>query len=144
MTEYITKLNQLDLEIDNDIVHNQVNEIKQIDNYIKSKKPLPEAPARLGLLPDQFEDVLMEIGENKRSSLTTINNLFNNCRQYLSLEYGIWSVANLKTARLIKEKFVNMLLNCGKNHVNIKNPIVITPAIIWFSVKLDARIPKEI
>ena len=52
MTEYITKLNQLDLEIDNDIVHNQVNEIKQIDNYIKSKKPLPEAPARLGLLPD--------------------------------------------------------------------------------------------
>ena len=104
MTEYITKLNQLDLEIDNDIVHNQVNEIKQIDNYIKSKKPLPEAPARLGLLPDQFEDVLMEIGENKRRSLTTINNLFNNCRQYLSLEYGIWSVANLKTARLIKEK----------------------------------------
>lgn len=26
----------------------------------------------------------------------------------------------------------------------IKNPIVITPAIIWFSVILDANIPKEI
>ena len=45
---------------------------------------------------------------------------------------------------LINEKFVNTVLNCGKNHVNIKNPIVITPAIIWFSVILDANIPKEI
>ena len=45
---------------------------------------------------------------------------------------------------LINEKFVNMLLNCGKNHVKIKNPMVITPAIIWFAVMLDAKIPKEI
>ena len=31
---------------------------------------------------------------------------------------------------LISEKLVNISLNCGKNHVNMKNPIVITPAII--------------
>ena len=31
---------------------------------------------------------------------------------------------------LINEKFVNIVLNCGKNHVNMKNPMVITPAII--------------
>ena len=30
----------------------------------------------------------------------------------------------------INEKLVNISLNCGKNHVNIKNPIVIIPAII--------------
>ena len=56
---------------------------------------------------------------------------------------SICPVGNLLNI-LIKEKFVNMLLNCGKNHVNIKNPMVITPAIIWFSVKLEAKIPKEI
>lgn len=105
MTEYITKINQLDQELNSTIIHHQVNEIKQIDNYIKNKKPLSQAPKPLGLLPDQFEDVLAEIGEDKRSALTAINNLFNNCRQYLSLEYGIWSIANLQTARLIKEKF---------------------------------------
>lgn len=104
MTEYITKITQLDHEINNKFVHHQVNEIKRIDNYVKNKKPLPEAPSKLGLLPDQFEDVLIEVGEDKRNELTAINSLFNNCRQYLSLKYGIWSIANLKTARLIKEK----------------------------------------
>ena len=51
---------------------------------------------------------------------------------------SICPVGNLENI-LINEKLVNMLLNCGKNHVNIKNPIVITPAIIWFSVILDAK-----
>ena len=36
MTEYITKINQLDQELDNEIVHRQVNEIRQIDNYVKN------------------------------------------------------------------------------------------------------------
>ena len=45
---------------------------------------------------------------------------------------------------LIKEMFVNIVLNCGKNHVNMKNPMVMTPAIIWFSVMLEANIPKDI
>lgn len=39
MTEYITKINQLDQELDNEIIHRQVNEIRQIDNYVKSKSP---------------------------------------------------------------------------------------------------------
>ena len=37
MTEYITKINQLDQELDNEIVHRQVNEIRQIDNYVKKQ-----------------------------------------------------------------------------------------------------------
>ena len=32
--------------------------------------------------------------------------------------------------KLINEKSVNILLKFGKNHVNMKNPIVITPATI--------------
>ena len=60
MTEYITKINQLDQELDNETVHRQVNEIRQIDNYVKKAKALPQAPNMLGLLPDQFEDILAE------------------------------------------------------------------------------------
>lgn len=44
----------------------------------------------------------------------------------------------------IKEKDDSALLKFGKNHDIIKNPIVITPAIIWFSVMLDANIPNDI
>lgn len=45
---------------------------------------------------------------------------------------------------LIKESGVSISLKFGKNHVMMKNPMVTTPAIIWFSVMLDANIPKEI
>ena len=41
----------------------------------------------------------------------------------------------------IIEKFAE---KSGKNHVIMKNPIVIVAAIIWFSVKLDANIPNDI
>ena len=43
----------------------------------------------------------------------------------------------------ISEKASKLLLKFGINHVAIKNPIVIIPAIIWFSVKLDANIPND-
>ena len=44
---------------------------------------------------------------------------------------------------LINESGVSISLKFGKNHVMIKNPMVITPAIIWFSVILDANIPND-
>ena len=43
----------------------------------------------------------------------------------------------------ISDNGSNIVLKFGKNHVIIKNPIVITPAIIWFSVILDANIPND-
>ena len=46
--------------------------------------------------------------------------------------------------KFIKEKLENIVLTFGKNHIAIKNTNVMTPAIIWFSVKLDANIPKDI
>ena len=94
MTNYLHKLTMLDDEINHPLIHGQVEEIKQIDHYVGNGKPLKAAPDKLGLLPDQFEDVLKEIGNNKKRKLTDINNLFNNFRQYLSLKYGIWSIAN--------------------------------------------------
>ena len=38
---------------------------------------------------------------------------------------------------------LNIVEKFGKNHVIMKNPIVTTPAIIWFSVILDANIPND-
>ena len=44
---------------------------------------------------------------------------------------------------LIKEKFSVPVIKLGINQVIIKKAMVIIPAIIWFSVKLEANIPKE-
>ncbi|MCT3615068.1 SAM-dependent methyltransferase, partial [Lactobacillus acidophilus] len=104
MTNFLEKSVELDKIIQSPDVHQQVEEMVQIDQYVKKGMPMPKAPAPLGLLPDQFEDILQEIGINKKRKLRDINNLFNNFRQYLSLKYGIWSVANINTARLIKKK----------------------------------------
>ncbi|ABX27295.1 SAM-dependent methyltransferase [Lactobacillus helveticus] len=104
MTNFLHKLTMLDDEINHSTVHRQVEEIKQIDHQVAKGEPLIEAPAKLGLLPDQFEEILEEIGNNQKRKLTDINNLFNNFRQYLSLKYGVWSVPNLKTAHLIKNR----------------------------------------
>lgn len=105
MTKFLEKANKLDQEIDFSLTHEQVREMKEVDHYVSQGKPLPVAPKKIGLLPDEFEDILGTIGQDKRKQLTDLNNLFNNFRQYLSLKYGIWSIANLQTAKLIKEKF---------------------------------------
>lgn len=104
MTNFIENLTILNKQLNHPLIDNQVEEIKQIDNKVSKGKPLLKAPAKIGLLPDQFEEVLDQIGNNKQKNLTDINNLFNNFRQYLSLKYGIWSLANLQTANLIKER----------------------------------------
>ena len=44
---------------------------------------------------------------------------------------------------LISDNGSSIVLKFGKNHVIIKNAIVTTPAIIWFSVMLDANIPND-
>lgn len=104
MTKYLTKLTKLDMELNSSLLHKQVVEVKLISAYVKKKKVLPHAPAKLGFLPDQFEEILNKIGTNEKEKLTAANNLLNNFRQYLSLQYGIWSIPNLQTASLIKEE----------------------------------------
>lgn len=104
MTKFLEKANKLDQKINCSLIHEQVKEMRKIDHYVSEERPLPVAPKKLGLLPDEFEGLLEKIGENKRKQLTDINNLLNNFRQYLSLKYGIWSIANLETAKLIKDE----------------------------------------
>lgn len=104
MTKFLTKLNKLAQEVNHPVIQRQVEEIMQIDQQVKLGQPLTAAPGKLGLLPDEFEDILKEIGQDKKQTLTDLNNLFNNFRQYLSLQYGIWSLANLQTAQLIKDE----------------------------------------
>lgn len=103
MTKYLTKLTELDTQLHSSLVHEQIAEVKLIDAYVKSGQVIDKAPKMLGFLPDQFEEILEKIGSNKKKKLTVVNNLLNNFRQYLSLQYGIWSVPNLQTASLIKE-----------------------------------------
>ena len=104
MTKFLTKLTKLEQEINHPAVKRQVEEIALIDSYVQAGKPLKRAPRRLGLLPDKFEEVLVEVGPDKEGALRDLNNLLNNFRQYLSLIYGIWSLPNIQTAQLIKNK----------------------------------------
>lgn len=104
MTKFLTKLTKLEQEINHPAVKRQVEEIALIDSYVQAGKPLKRAPRRLGLLPDEFEEVLVEVGPDKEGALRDLNNLLNNFRQYLSLIYGIWSLPNIQTAQLIKNK----------------------------------------
>ena len=66
----------------------------------------------------------------KDTSPTTSFNAINPCGALLN--------------KFIIENTSSPLIISGKNHVAIKNPIESTPAIIWFSVKLDANIPNDI
>lgn len=105
MTKFLQKLNQLDKELNNDQIHQQVSEVNNIVSCVDKKIPLKEAPKRLGFYPDEMEDLTETIGKDKESKLTAVNHLLNSVRQFLSLKYGIWSLANLKTAQLISEEF---------------------------------------
>ena len=57
MTKFLTKLTKLEQEINHPAVKRQVEEIALIDSYVQAGKPLKRAPRRLGLLPDEFEEV---------------------------------------------------------------------------------------
>lgn len=101
---YIQKLNQLNKEIDNVKIRQQVKEIQTILKMVAAQRPLTRAPKPLGLLPDEFEEVLAQVGLAKKNNLRVLNHLLNSFRQFLSLKYGIWSLPNLQTATLMKEK----------------------------------------
>lgn len=104
MTKFLTKLKRLEQEIDHPVIRRQVEEIILVNHNVQMGEPLDRAPRRLGLLPDEFEEVLTEVGQDKERALRYLNNLLNNFRQYLSLTYGIWSLANCQTAHLIKDE----------------------------------------
>jgi hypothetical protein len=64
---------------------------------------LPEqALPPLGLLPDQKADLAELYGE---PAINAADNLLNNFRAYLSRAYGLWSLPNLTTARILTKSF---------------------------------------
>lgn len=104
MTKYINKLQALSAQLHNQEIADQVKQICQIDQAVKDRRVLNRAPQKLGLEPDEYEEISWETPDDQLHNLQTMNNLLNNVRQYLSLQYGIWSLPNLTTARLIMEK----------------------------------------
>ena len=104
MTDFLSKINQLDDELELEPVHQQVREVNEIVSCIKQKKVLPRAPEKLGFLPDFAEKICTNLPNRKVKQFQTVNQLINNLREFLAREFGIWSVPNLTTAELIKNK----------------------------------------
>ncbi|MDF7682693.1 SAM-dependent methyltransferase [Lactobacillus sp. ESL0679] len=104
MTNFLDKVNQLNGQIKHPVVNKQVAEVNQIINQLDQKQILTTAPVRLGLLPDEVEEILEQVGQGQAADIKVLNQLLNSLRQYLSIRYGIWSLPNLTTAQLIKEQ----------------------------------------
>lgn len=103
MKQYQIKLNQLDRELNYLPLHRQVDIINNIIANIQQKKILPKSPNSLGFLPDSLDIMIDNIGN--KDKVQEANNLLNNFRSFLSREYGVWSLPNLETARLIKQEY---------------------------------------
>ena len=103
MKQYQIKLNQLDKELNYLPLHKQVNIINNIIANLQKKEILPKSPNSLGFLPDSLDIMIDNIGN--KDKVQEANNLLNNFRSFLSREYGVWSLPNLETARLIKQEY---------------------------------------
>lgn len=104
MIDFLSKINQLDIEINNPQVHRQAGEVNAIISDIQKGKIIPKAPQLIGFLPDQMEEISNQLTASQVNKFKIINQLFNNLRQFLSVEYGVWSLPNLSTANLIKKE----------------------------------------
>lgn len=103
MKNYQTKLNKLDKELNYLPLHRQVTTINQIIASLERKKILSKSLDELGFLPDSLDIMIENVGDNVKAQ--EANNLLNNFRSFLSREYGIWSLPNLETAKLIKQEY---------------------------------------
>lgn len=103
MKKYQKKLNKLDEELDYLPLHEQVVAINNVIATLEKGKILQKSPNSLGFLPDSLDIMIESTGS--RNKTQEANNLLNNFRSFLSREYGIWSLPNLKTAKLIKQEY---------------------------------------
>lgn len=106
MTDFLSKINQLDAKLNIESVHQQVVEINNIVATIKQKQVLKKAPKKLGFLPDIAEEICSNHFHSKDQldDFKTINQLLNNTRQFLAIKFGLWSIPNLETAQTIKDQ----------------------------------------
>lgn len=103
MKKYQNKLNKLDKELNYLPLHEQVIAINNIITNLENGKILQKSPNSLGFLPDSLDIMIENTGSREKAQ--EVNNLLNNFRSFLSREYGIWSLSNLETAKLIKQEY---------------------------------------
>lgn len=103
MKKYQNKLNKLDKELNYLPLHEQVIAINNIITNLEKGKFLQKSPNSLGFLPDSLDIMIENTGSREKAQ--EVNNLLNNFRSFLSREYGIWSLPNLETAKLIKQEY---------------------------------------
>ena len=103
MKKYQNKLNKLDKELNYLPLHEQVIAINNIITNLEKGKILQKSPNSLGFLPDSLDIMIENTGSREKAQ--EANNLLNNFRSFLSREYGIWSLPNLETAKLIKQEY---------------------------------------
>lgn len=103
MKKYQNKLNKLDKELNYLPLHEQVIAINNIITNLENGKILQKSPNSLGFLPDSLDIMIEKTARSEKAQ--EANNLLNNFRSFLSREYGIWSLPNLETAKLIKQEY---------------------------------------
>ena len=105
MTSYLNKMISLVEELHLPLVDEQVIEIKFIIKCLDAKIPLPSAPNMLGIEPDVMDFYKEKLSAIDYQKLELVNQLLNNFRSYISRKYGVWSLANLNTAKEIVDKY---------------------------------------
>ena len=111
MTNYLNKLNKLAKEINIEDINKQVDEINQIIYKIDHNQIIKKAPKKLGFEPDILEYFNRSYSKQDQINIKVIDKMLNSFRQYLSLQYGLWSLPNLETASLIKDELqINSVL----------------------------------
>ena len=104
MINFLSKINQLDDQLNIKQVHRQVKEINDIFSIMSQRQVLKKAPEKLGFLPDIFEEICASLTQTEIRQFRTINHLINNLRQFLAISFGVWSLPNLQTAKAIKDR----------------------------------------
>jgi len=106
MTDFLSKINQLDAQLNIESVHQQVMEINNIVATIRQKQVLKKSPKKLGFLPDIADEICSNhfYFKDQLKDFKAINQLLNNTRQFLAIKFGLWSIPNLETAQAIKDQ----------------------------------------
>ena len=65
MTKYIDKLQALSAQLKNQEIADQVAEICRIDQAVKKGQVLEHVPGKLGLEPDEYEEISWQIPDDQ-------------------------------------------------------------------------------
>ncbi|MBP2057070.1 hypothetical protein J2Z60_000232 [Lactobacillus colini] len=125
MANFVKQLIKIDQQLNIQALHRQVEEIVKILNYLNQKQVLPAAPDPIGFMPDEYEELSLLLDRHDTLLLKQADNLLNNFRSYLSRNYGLWSLANLTTAKMIRRQY------------HIKNSLEVMAGNSYWSAAFD-------